>query len=190
MRYIMFKKSLLVIVLVFLISGCAATGQYQTGDIRREAAKPYRGIKKRIAVTSFVNKVRGIPGNQNIGEGMSEILITELIKTGRFVVIERQALHDILAEQELGMTGLVNRETAAKVGKVLGAQIIVRGVVSEFTMRKSGGGGDITIKGFSLGTKSSNAHVAVDIRMIDATTGQILHSHNASGTAVSTGLTF
>lgn len=166
-------------------------GQFQTRDVRRAPVfRPYQGIKKRIAVTSFVNKVRGIPGNRNIGQGMSEMLITELIKTGRFVVIERQALQNILAEQELGMTGIVNRETAAKVGKVLGAQIIVRGVVSEFTMRKSGGGGDITIKGFSLGTKSSNAHVAVDIRMIDATTGQILHSHNASGTAVSTGLTF
>ncbi len=193
MRYRMFSKLLSVFFSIFLLSGCAEMGQTHRRDAgiaKAPVFKPYQGIKKRIAVTSFVNKVSGVPGNQNIGEGMSEMLITELIKTGRFVVIERQALQDILAEQELGMTGIVNRETAAKVGQILGAQIIVRGVVSEFSMRKSGGGGDITIKGFSLGTKSSNAHVAVDIRMIDASTGQILHSHNASGTAVSTGLTF
>ncbi len=193
-RISLLKKSFLAILLIFLISACAGemgqTRRHDAGITPAPVFKPYQGIKKRIAVTSFANKVRGIPGNRNIGQGMSEMLITELIKTNRFVVIERQALQDILAEQELGMTGLVNRETAARVGQVLGAQIIVRGVVSEFTMRKSGGRGDITIKGFSFGTKSSNAHVAVDIRMIDASTGQILHSHNASGKAVSTGLTF
>jgi hypothetical protein len=116
------------------------------------------------------------------------MLTTELMKTGRFIVVERQALGDILGEQELGQAGIIRKETAAKVGQVLGAQIIVRGVVSEFDMRKSGGGGGIRIKGISLGLKASNAHVAVDIRLIDSSTGQVLHSHNAVGTAKSTGL--
>ncbi len=148
----------------------------------------YHGPKKRIAVTKFDNKVRGIRGNVQLGQGFAEMLTTELMKTGRFIVVERQALGDILGEQELGLSGVIRKETAAKVGQVLGAQIIVRGVVSEFTMRKSGGGGSIGIKGFSLGLKGSNAHVAVDIRLIDASTGQVLHSHNASGSAKSTGL--
>lgn len=154
------------------------------------SASSANGVKKRIAVTKFDNKVQGVYGNRALGEGFAEMLITELIKTGRFIVVERQALGDVLGEQELGLSGAVRQETAAKIGQVLGAQIIVRGVVSEFTLKKSGGGGGISIKGFNINLKGSNAHVAVDIRMIDSSTGQILHSHNASGTAKSTGLGF
>ena len=149
---------------------------------------PYTGPKKRIAVTRFDNKVQGTWGSWNIGEGMAEQLTTALIKTGRFVVVERQALQDVLGEQELGQSGVIRKETAAKVGQVLGAQIIVRGVVSEFSQEESGGGAGIGIAGFRIGGRSSNAHVAVDIRLIDSTTGQVLTSHNASAKAESSGI--
>ncbi len=153
-------------------------------------AEPYLGPKKRIAVTNFANAVRAITGSRHLGQGFSEMLITSLIKSDRFVVVERQALQDILGEQALGQTGVIRNETAAKVGQVLGAQIIVRGVVSEFELKESGGGGDVKIKGFLIGAKTSNAHIAVDIRLIDATTGQVLASHNASGKAQSSALKF
>ena len=151
---------------------------------------PYTGPKKRIAVTRFDNKVSGAWGGWNIGDGMAEMLTTELMKTNRFVVVERQALRDVLGEQELGQAGVIRRETAAKVGQVLGAQIIVRGAVTEFEQNESGGGGGIGIHGFSLGVRGSNAHVAVDIRLIDSSTGQVLFSHNAVGKAESSGVAF
>lgn len=159
---------------------------------RQKATEPvypaYTGPKKRIAVTKFDNRVKGTYGSWNIGDAMAEMLTTELIKTGMFVVVERQALQDMLGEQEMGQAGIIKKETAAKVGQVLGAQIIVRGVVSEFQQNESGGGGGIGIGGFSLGLKSSNAHVAVDIRLIDSTSGQVLQSHNAAGKAESSGV--
>jgi curli biogenesis system outer membrane secretion channel CsgG len=150
--------------------------------------QPYYGPKKRLAVTKFENKVTGVYGNWRLGEGFAEMLTTELMNTGRFIVVERQALKDVVGEQELGQTGLVKQESAAKVGELLGAQVIVRGVVSEFELAESGGGGGIGIAGFRLGVKSSNAHVGVDIRLIDTTTGQVLHSHNAAGHAESSGV--
>lgn len=149
---------------------------------------PYTGPKKRVAVTKFDNKVKGTYGSWNIGEGMAEQLTTALVKTGRFVVVERQALQDVLGEQELGQSGVIKKETAAKVGQVLGAQIIVRGVVSEFEQAESGGGGGIGIAGFRIGGRSSNAHVGIDIRLIDASSGQVLTSHNAVGKAESSGV--
>jgi hypothetical protein len=63
-----------------------------------------------------------------------------LMRTGRFIVVERQALGDIVREQELGQSGLLRRETAAPTGQVLGAQIVVRGAVTECEARASGGG--------------------------------------------------
>ncbi len=155
---------------------------------REHVYAPYTGPKKRIAVTRFDNKVKGTWGSWNIGEGMAEQLTTALIKSGRFVVVERQALQDVLGEQELGQTGIIKKETAAKVGQVLGAQIIVRGVVSEFEQSESGGGAGIGIGGFRIGGRSSNAHVGIDIRLIDATSGQVLTSHNAVGKVESSGI--
>ncbi|OGW45576.1 MAG: hypothetical protein A2Y66_04090 [Nitrospirae bacterium RBG_13_41_22] len=200
----MFKKYTCILVILLLAFTVEFTYAYdplaeeeKESTVERKPAtpqpvepvyQPYYGPKKRIAVTKFENKVRGVYGNWSLGEGFGEMLTTELMKTGRFIVVERQALQDIVGEQELGQTGLVRQESAAKVGELLGAQIIVRGVVSEFDMAESGGGGGIGIAGFRLGAKTSNAHVAVDIRLIDTNTGQVLYSHNAAGHAEASGV--
>lgn len=197
------RKILVMLVVVICLAGFTVmsygydsmTGDQQDNDSTKKSASapdavyaPYTGPKKRVAVTKFDNKVTGTYGSWNIGEGMAEQLTTALIKTGRFVVVERQALQDVLGEQELGQSGLIKKETAAKVGQVLGAQIIVRGVVSEFEQAESGGGGGIGIGGFRIGGRSSNAHVGIDIRLIDATSGQVLTSHNAVGKVESSGV--
>ncbi len=68
------------------------------GDICR-LTKDARKIvlKKRIAVSSFEVKP-GVPG---VGNELSDVLTTELVKTGKFVVLERKELDAILREQEL-----------------------------------------------------------------------------------------
>jgi len=108
------------------------------------------------------------------------MLTSELSKTGQFIVVERQGLGDIVREQELGQTGLVRGETAARTGQVLGAQILVKGAITEFEQRASGGGLDVTTRRFDIGGQVQNAHVALDIRLIDASTGQVIASHNAA----------
>jgi curli biogenesis system outer membrane secretion channel CsgG len=145
--------------------------------------------KIRIAVTAFENKVK-TPWwgpSWKIGDGLAEMLTTELSKTGQFIVVERQALGDIVKEQELGQSGLVRGETAARTGQVLGAQIVVRGAVTEFEERASGGGAGIRFPGFGAEGGVSNAYVALDIRLIDTSTGQVIASHNAAKTAPSVG---
>ncbi len=138
--------------------------------------------KIRIAVTAFENKVK-TPWwgpSWKIGEGLAEMLTSELSKTGQFIVVERQALGDIVKEQELGQSGLVRGETAARTGQVLGAQIVVRGAVTEFEESASGGGAGVRFPGFGVGGAVNNAHVALDIRLIDTSTGQVIASHNAA----------
>lgn len=142
----------------------------------------YAQGKIRIAVTAFENKVK-TPWwgpSWKIGEGLAEMLTSELSKTGQFIVVERQALGDIVKEQELGQSGLVRGETAAKTGQVLGAQIVVRGAVTEFEENASGGGAGVRLPGFGIGGGVSNAHVALDIRLIDTSTGQVIASHSAA----------
>jgi curli biogenesis system outer membrane secretion channel CsgG len=162
---------------------------YEVNTDRNYIDAPYYGLRKRIAVADFDNKLEGIPESLNIGQRASEMLITELVKTGRFVVVERRILQDIVGDHQLGQTGLVRKETAAKVGSLLGAQILVDGVVSEFDEKKFGGEGALVVyKGVGLGLKSHSTHVAVDTRLIDTSTGQVLQSHNAVGKATAEGL--
>ena len=88
--------------------------------------------KTRVAVVDFEQK--GAPEFQGkqAGEIVAEWLITALVKTGRFEVVERAQLQKILKEQQLGMSGVVNQETAAKVGELLGVKVIVTGAVIQF----------------------------------------------------------
>lgn len=138
--------------------------------------------KIRIAVSAFENKVK-TPWwgpTWKIGEGLAEMLTSELSKTGQFIVIERQALGDIVKEQELGQSGLIRGETAARTGQILGAQIVVRGAVTEFEERAGGGGAGIRFPGFGAEGSVTTGHVALDIRLIDASTSQVIASHNAA----------
>ena len=149
---------------------------------------PYEGIKKRLAVIRLENKVKTpIPdASWQLGEGLTEMLTTELFRTGRFVMVERAALADIVKEQELGQTGLIQKETATKVGEMLGAQLLVAGAITEFEPNAGGGGGGLGIGAFKLQMRGNIAHVAVDIRLVDAATGQILKSFNAEAKAQDT----
>jgi curli biogenesis system outer membrane secretion channel CsgG len=153
---------------------------------------PFDGLKKRLAVLRFENKVKTpLPdASWKIGEGLTEMLTSELFKTGRFIMIERAALADVVKEQELGQTGLIRKETASRVGELLGAQLLITGAVTEFEAQARGGGGGVGYAGFALKLQTQSAHVAVDVRLVDASTAQILSSMNAEASAQSTGLGF
>lgn len=148
---------------------------------------PAKGLKKTIAVLTFENRTKEIEGSALVGEGMTEMLVTELFKSQHFILVERSALNESLQEQELGQTGLVRSGTAARVGQLLGAQLLIKGVVSEFAYKQSGGAFGIQFRGMGLGTKSSMAHVGLDIRIIDANTAEIIDAHHVKQTASARG---
>ena len=135
--------------------------------------------KTRIAVTAFENKVKSQwwDPSWKIGEGLAEMLTGELVKTGQFIVVERQALGDVVGEQALGQSGLVRGESAARPGQLLGAQVVVRGAVTEFESRASGGSIGVRGERSAIDLQAENAHVAIDLRLIDTSSGQVIASH-------------
>jgi curli biogenesis system outer membrane secretion channel CsgG len=168
-----------------LVAACLVAVVALLGAASDGLAQP----KTRIAVTAFENKVKTpLPdASWKIGEGLAEMLTTELVSTGRFIVVERQALGDVVGEQALGQSGLVRRETAAQSGQILGAQVVVRGAVTEFEERASGGGAGVQGRRFAVEGRAENAHVAIDLRLIDTSTGQVIASHNVSKIASGAG---
>lgn len=92
----------------------------------------YADFKKtKIAVMDF--QVQGEKlETDDIGKIVAEWLITALVQEGRFDVIERRLLEKILQEQKLGVSGVADSDSVAKLGKVLGAKIVVTGSVMKF----------------------------------------------------------
>ena len=147
--------------------------------------------KKRIAVFNFEDKsshrFRWWTG-QPVGEGMADMLVTSLVKTGKYQVIERQQLQQIMKEQGLGQSGAVTAQSAAKVGQLLGVEVAVFGSVTEFGYTESGGKTRLKQKGFGIGIKSTKATVAVDVRFVNTSTGNILTAESVREEESSRGL--
>ena len=149
-------------------------------------AQDLKGLKKRIAVVNFEDKARY--GN-NIGQGIADMLVTKLVESNQYLVVERNELDAILKEQGLGQSGLVTQQSAAKVGQLLGVEMIVTGSVSEFGEKKSKVGGGIgSFGGFNIGVATKTARVGVDIRLVNTSTGEIIAAKSADGEDSSTGL--
>ena len=84
--------------------------------------------KTKIAVLDFDLKGEGFE-TDDMGAIVAEWCITALVKEGRFDVIERSLLNKILEEQKLGISGVVDEETATQLGKLLGVKVIISGSV-------------------------------------------------------------
>jgi len=154
------------------------------------AAAP--GAAKSVAVMKFTTTAGGghsywYNASWDLGDGMAEMLTTALVESGKFKVLERQQIHDVLGEQDLGASGRVDPATAAKIGKVLGARYLIYGTVNEFEYNKSGEGGGVRIGGIRVGASGAKAHIGMDVRIVDAVTSEILFSTRSVADASRTG---
>jgi curli biogenesis system outer membrane secretion channel CsgG len=108
-----------------------------------------------------------------LGRGVSDVFATEAFRSGRFTVTEREQLAAVLREQDLGRSGRVDPDSAAEAGRVLGAEVLALGSVTEFGVEQTGGGGRLFgILGGS--TETVTSRVSVDVRLVDAVTAEIL----------------
>ena len=144
--------------------------------------------KKRVAVLDFdyatvhsgVSSIFGT--NVDVGKGISDLLVDRLVTSGVYSVIERKALDKILAEQNLSNSDRADPNSAAKIGRVLGVSAIIIGSITQFgrdDQSTSVGGGAIggITRRFGIGgvkRTEAKAVVAVNARMIDTSTAEIL----------------
>jgi len=87
-------------------------------------------LTKKIDVSNKLKKVAVFPFDvkgAGWGDEFSDAISHCFFKTGRVEVVEREALERILKEQNLSMTGLIDDKSAVKIGKLLGADVILVG---------------------------------------------------------------
>ena len=120
------------------------------------------------------------------GGGLTAMLTSALAETGRFLVVERSQLVDVLAEQQLTARDLVTGESRREPGQLIGAQWIVAGHVTELNQGEKGGdhsfGGQLTGGLLRVSPKKDVGSVAIDVKVIDSSSGAVLETFTARHT--------
>jgi curli biogenesis system outer membrane secretion channel CsgG len=149
--------------------------------------------KKRVAVLNFeygtvMSQVAAVFGtNVDVGKGISDLLVQQLVTDGKYSVIERNALDKILNEQNFANSDRADPATAAKIGKILGVDAVIMGSITQFgrdDQNKTIGAGAAMASKFGLGglqKRESKAVVGVTARMVDTTTAEILAAATGNG---------
>jgi curli biogenesis system outer membrane secretion channel CsgG len=151
--------------------------------------------KKRVAVLNFEygtvrSSVSAIFGtDQDVGKGISDMLVQKLVEDGKYSVIERNALDKVLGEQNFSNSDRADASTAAKIGRILGVDAIIIGSITQFgrddKTTSVGGAGMGAVTGrFGIGgvqKRDAKAVVGISARLVDTTTGEILAAVTGTG---------
>lgn len=154
---------------------------------------PLSGPKRTVAVGKFdaIGAFTAKYGEWDIGGGLAAMLTTALAESGRFVVVERANLAQVLGEQELKAGGIANPETGPQLGRLTGVQLLIYASVTEFGHDEKGGGFSFGFSGaripLGLAQQSTTGTVGMDIRVVDTTSGVVLETHRVRESIASEG---
>ncbi len=155
----MFRRSSLAALISVLIAGSALAAEG----------------KARLAVLEFGHKALESHW-WGSGGAAQDMFITQLVKSGKFTVVDRERLAALMQEKNLSLSGEVSAATAVQAGKLLGVEYMLVGDVTEFGEQENkaqvgwGIGVDVRKKKFTA---------ALDVRLISVTTGEIMWAETA-----------
>ncbi len=179
-----------LLAIVFLCSaGITVSAQQQ----------PAPAVRHRIAVLDFsyatvMSQTAAVFGtNQDVGKGISDLLIDRLTNSGTYRIIERNQVQKILNEQNFSNSNRADTATAAKIGHILGVDAIVTGDITQFGRDDQnqnfggalGGWNKFGVGG--VGTHKAKAVVGITARLVDVNTGEILASVTGKGESTRSG---
>ncbi|HNQ72878.1 MAG TPA: CsgG/HfaB family protein [Verrucomicrobiota bacterium] len=125
-----------------------------------------------------------------VGQGLAEMLITELGRINKFTVLETSELGTLKDEIKMGQDGWVDASEAVEKGGFAAADFMFTGKVTRFGNKESkiGLGGFVPGSLGKLGTKVTTADVRIDWRLVDAANRKIIKT--GSSTASEKGVGF
>ena len=147
--------------------------------------------KPRIAVLEFTSKADNQWWFKNGASAAQDVFVTELVKSRKFVVVEREKINSIMQEKGLTLSGDIDAKTAMRIGKLLGVNYMLTGAVTEYgnTDTNAHGSGVGRLPGFGVHKRSFVA--ALNARLINVSTGEIVWADEArkeeSSSSVSVG---
>jgi len=189
-RIFLFLLSCLLLSSLAFMNACVTQDRYMTTftpeqKVPRHLDMNYTGPRANIVVGGFEVKARG--ASLYIGDGLREMLETALFESRRFNVLDRLDPKGLTAEQMLSYSKMA-REGSPKLGRQMGVgEILIYGTVTEFEAKASGAGVKADMKGVPVhgSADARNAHMAIDIRVVDAASGLVVAARRIAGTALS-----
>jgi len=202
------RSSLLCALLLLpLLAGCSAQRVVQQGaeSIAATQSLPVKGERKRLAIAPLLDRSGDAKGShisaqlglltgddsrvraRDILSGIRDLLTTALFNRGGFIVLEREGLDEVMAEQAFSAgDNALDEESRSRLE---GAELLLLGAVTAFDMGESGGlafpvpvplgdRGDIGV----LDVEMRTAYVAMDLRLVVAT-GRVVATTAVEGRA-------
>jgi len=134
-----------------------------------------------VAVASFENR-SGFMREWKLGPGMADLLVSELVASRNFVVLERGELDAVVDEIARQRNRLFRSEGRVNEGRLENARYLVRGVITDFS-QTSGGSLWVGFRRLFLGGGGYTARVGLALTIIDIETGKIVDSVICAGRA-------
>jgi curli biogenesis system outer membrane secretion channel CsgG len=152
--------------------------------------------KRRLAIKAFdyatvLNWVTyWFNSPMNIGEGIRAMLTVRLQQSPTLTLLERTNINDILKEQDFGASNRVRKGTNARIGQLSGADCMLYGDIVIFgrddTTKHKGIGAALGSFAPAIGAavafnKQEKAVVGINLRLVDAETGEVIETAEAKG---------
>lgn len=167
-------------------SAASADQQTQTAQVGHAASgndKPKRVVVLDFDYATVAKNSEAIFGaNVDVGKGVADLVAANLEKSGKYIVVDRASVDKILAEQNFSASDRADPMLAAKIGKLLGADTVIVGSVTQFgneAKNSSIGSGFGALGG--IGHKKSKAVVGLNVRVINLNTAEIEAVANGKG---------
>ncbi len=153
---------------------------------------------------SSASSIEGIPGSSQpvtitteqsgVMSGLRDMLTTTLVQSKRYQVLERQEFGSIQEEMALGESGYAAKKTVKKKGKVKSADLLIVAAITGWEPGTSGtqAGGGLFGRGFLGGITGGikKSSMAMDIRIIDTETSEVVAATRVEGEATDVNLGF
>ena len=168
----------------FIIIGWILSNLLVTSEAHsQESARPAVGQSKPvIGVLKFQDETGAMFMQGGVSRALSTMLTNELSARSSLTIVERQKLRAVIEEQNLSASGKVSAATSIQIGKLTGAEYLITGTITAFenqveTKTKRG------FMGYGGGVESIShgGYLAMDLRVIDTTTGEIRYSRTIEG---------
>jgi curli biogenesis system outer membrane secretion channel CsgG len=160
--------AVLAAAVVALAAGC--------GGGRGWGRHPEDYVKPAIAVMKFENRASFAMG-WNLGDGMREILVDRLMKTGRYTVVERQEIDSVTREIEFQQSGSTRPQGKVAAGRIKNCQYLIKGVVTDFGHVSASAGGT-TLWNWDFLGGSNRAVMSIILYVVDVESGEIIASES------------